>query len=94
MVMILPTWSGTSLTIPYRDFTYNNLPIQVTKVSMSFFALGSGRGALVRTPATCTKAGWRSTAALTYLTGAVTNLKATAKCQAPKKAGNKPKKKK
>jgi hypothetical protein len=83
-VMILPTWSGTSLMIPYRAFTYNGLPIEVTKLSMSFFALGSGKKALVRTPASCTKSGWHSTAALTYATGAV-NLKATAKCQVPKK---------
>jgi hypothetical protein len=90
-VMILPTVSGMSLTIPYRDFTYNGLPIQVTKVSMSFFQLGSGKKALVRTPATCTKSGWHSTAALTYTTGTV-NLKATAKCQVPKKK-KKPKQK-
>jgi hypothetical protein len=90
-VMILPTWSGTKLTIPYRNFMYNGLPISVTKVSMSFFALGSGKKALVRTPATCTKAGWHSSAALTSTAGAVTNLKATSKCQVPKK---KPPKKK
>jgi hypothetical protein len=89
-VMILPTWSGSSLTIPYRAFSYNGLPIEVTKVSMSFFALGSGKKALVRTPATCPKAGWQSTATLAYTTGAV-KLKATAKCQAPKK--KQPKKK-
>ena len=89
-VMILPTVSGASLTIPYRAFSYNGLPIQVTKVSMSFFQLGSGKKALVRTPATCTKSGWRSTAALTYTTGTV-NLKATAKCQVPKKKKSKKK---
>ena len=51
---------------------------------MSFFALGSGKKALVRTPAKCSKAGWHATAALTYATGAA-NLQATAKCQSPQK---------
>lgn len=90
-VVILPTWSGTTLTIPFPNGTYMGLPIQITEVSLSFSQLGSGKGSLVRTPATCTKAGWPTTATLTSTTGAVTHLKATAKCQAPK---SKPKHKK
>jgi hypothetical protein len=91
-VVILPTWSGTSLTIPYPNGNYNGLPIEITQVSLSFSQLGSGKGALLRTPATCTKAGWSSTASLTSSTGAVTHLKSTAKCQKPKPKP-KPKKK-
>jgi hypothetical protein len=83
-VVILPTWSGTSLTIPYPSGTYQGLPLQITQVALSFSQLGSGKGAFVRTPASCPKAGWPSSATLTFSTGAVTHLKSTAKCQKPK----------
>jgi hypothetical protein len=84
-VVILPTWSGTTLTIPFPNGTYMGLPIQITQVSLSFSQLGSGKGSLVRTPATCTKAGWPASATLTSITGTVSHLKSTAKCQVPKK---------
>ena len=43
-VVILPTWSGTTLTIPYPNGTYMGLPIQITKVSLSFFTARVGQG--------------------------------------------------
>jgi hypothetical protein len=92
-VVISPTWSGTTLTIPYPNGTYKGIPIQTTKISLTFDQLGSGRNAYLRTPSKCPKGGWTSTATPTFTTGVGTTVKAAAKCQVAKKKTKKKKKK-
>jgi hypothetical protein len=90
-----PTWSGNSLAIPYPNGTYKGQPIVTTKISLAFNKIGSGRKAFIRTPSTCPKAGWASTASLQFsATGTTTPLNASAKCSLAKKKKSKKKKKK
>ncbi len=81
--IILPTWSGTKLVIPYTNAYYKGVPIQVAQIQMSFFSqVGSGSHAYLRTPASCPKTGWRSSAAFTFPAGD-TVVNSVAKCQTP-----------
>lgn len=84
-LVVNPTWSGTSLTIPYPTSTYKGVPILVSKIVLTFNKLGSGRLAYLRTPSTCPKGGWHSTATFTVSAGVTTPVTAAAKCQVAKK---------
>jgi hypothetical protein len=90
-VTVLPTLSGSTLTIPYPDGMYKGLPIVVDKLSMTFNQTGSGAGAYIRTPSTCPKAGWSSTSTFTFGSAAPLQVHAAAKCSLVKKAKKKKK---
>ncbi len=94
-VVVLPTWSGNALTVPYPNSDYKGYPIQIQQLTITFNTLGTGRNAFIRTPATCTKAGWSSTATFSFVSGAApASVEASAKCSNPKKKHKKKKKKK
>lgn len=84
-VVVKPTWSGGVLTIPYPNGYYKGVAIQVAQISLTFYKLGTGRNAFLRTPTRCTKAGWPSTGTFTFPNGTTAPAKGTAKCQTAKK---------
>jgi hypothetical protein len=95
-VVILPTWSGSSFTVPYPNTVYKGYPIQIVSLTMTFNTLGSGAKSFIRSPSTCTSAGWSSTATFNFSSAAPASVTAAAKCSAtaPKKKPKHKKKKK
>jgi len=85
-VVVLPTWSGSTLTIPLPNGYYKGVPIVITELALTFNSIGHGGGAWIRTPGTCPKGGWTSQGTIVY-TGVTDQLNASAKCSAkpPKK---------
>lgn len=84
-VIISPTWTGTTLTVPYPNGTYKGEPIVTTSISLTFNQLGKGGNAFVRTPSSCPRSGWKSSADLIFSTGTTSSLNAAAKCSVAKK---------
>jgi hypothetical protein len=85
-VLVSPTWSGTTLTIPYPNGMYKGVPIVITQISLTLNQTGSGRNAFLRTPPTCPKSGWSSLATFAFsATGTSDRVTSAAKCVAPKK---------
>ena len=91
-VVVLPTWSGAQLTIPYPNGNYKGVPIVVDKLALTFNQVGSGSRAYIRTPSKCTRSGWSSLSTFSFTTGVTAQVKSTAKCTNPKKKKKKKKK--
>ena len=94
-VVVLATWAGTTLTIPYPTGTYKGVPIVIEKLGLTFNQTGTGAGAYIRNPPTCPKGGWVSQSTFSFATGATTaQVNAAAKCSVDKKKKKAKKKKK
>lgn len=83
--LVSPTWSGDTLQITYPDKVYQGYPILVSKFTLNFNQIGTGSRAYMRTPTTCTKQGWSSTATFTDSAGVTQPVTTAAKCTAAKK---------
>jgi hypothetical protein len=90
-VVVLPTWSGSQLTIPLPNGSYKGQPIVITQLALTFNSIGHGGGAFIRTPSTCPKSGWSSVGTLNY-SGVTAQVTAKVKCTAVKKKKKKKKK--
>jgi hypothetical protein len=91
-VVVLPTWSGTTLTIPYPSGQYKGLPIAVLKLAMTFNETGKGSAGYIHNPSTCPRGGWASQSTFVFASGVTAQVKASAKCALTAKKKKKKKK--
>jgi hypothetical protein len=80
-IVVLPTWSGTTLDITYPNSFYKGVAIVVTKISLTFNRLGSGAHSYLRTPAGCPRSGWPSSTTFTASDASETVVRTAAHCQ-------------